>query len=316
MFLNIKTAAGVSFVLLFLALSWQFLKSDTSLSTKNTDRIVIFSPNQILNSDKVNFWENKSYEFNMDRKKDVSTSDSPKIVSTDKKQRASQVNIPHIVESKKDLPDSVDNKIDKKGVEWLLDILTESNQIETQANYYNTGNFTYNFDQKIDKYINQLNKEDKEAPEETIDKSYVNYLALIIAKYQVPHATVETIKKQQTWVNNFASAGKESFLKEGEDYLKIYDELSILKLPADLAGINTQFATAYKEAGEKMLGITKAKDRQSLLNALLEYNKASEKVGRAYLFLVDFIELKDLHFRQDEPGYMFIFNWRGKFNSQ
>ena len=302
----VKSAALLSVLTLASAIVWQYLVQNKSLPQNHQ---AATSPEELILSNKV--------LSKLDGNDPLAKPTAQNITAySDKKQEApetvfyNQTNWQEYATNKSENNSSHTNKQQNiNNFDWLIEgLLYDDAKVNIESNLTNTySNIGFELagrDFSLPEVATKGNTD-----KHIVERSYFNYLALVLMTYQYPHNNEQALQSFSSWFERQETAGKKQVLKEAQDYIKIHDELMKLNLPNHLSGINTRMAKAYKEAGEKMQALASVNftNTKELQDAVLEYNHAAAKVGKALISVSDYIQLLNIKFEDDEPGRLFVF---------
>jgi len=275
----VKSAALLSVLTLASAIVWQYLEQNKSLSQNHQ---AATSPEELILSSKVLSKSGRDDSLAKPQAQNI-------VVSTDKKQEApgivfyNQTNRQEYAANKSEHnAGNTDKQQNINNFDWLIEgLLHDDTKANIKANptsvYSNAGFELTGKDFSLPE-VPTSNSTDKHI----VERSYFNYLALVLMTYQYPHNNEQALQSFSSWFEKQDADGKKQVVKEAQDYIKIHDELMKLNLPNHLSGINTRIAKAYKEAGEKMQALANVNfaNTKELQDAVLEYNTQLQKLAR------------------------------------
>ncbi|QSH39193.1 hypothetical protein JXR01_02705 [Candidatus Kaiserbacteria bacterium] len=92
-----------------------------------------------------------------------------------------------------------------------------------------------------------------------------------------------------------------------DGYLQLAANIADLEVPEQLQNAQTNLVTSYTLVGELLWDLTLATDDESLMERILIYNIASEKVAKGHITLVTLFKSYGVVFKNHEPGRIFTF---------
>ncbi|MAJ97487.1 MAG: hypothetical protein CMI56_02645 [Parcubacteria group bacterium] len=131
-----------------------------------------------------------------------------------------------------------------------------------------------------------------------------NELATLLTAFNVSQG--DQTKLLTVFIENRESTKQLERLTTG--YLQLASDIADLEVPEQLNNIQADLVSSYTLVGELLWNLTLATDDESLMERMLIYNSASEKVARAHISLVTLFKSYGVVFKSYEPGRIFTFS--------
>lgn len=140
-------------------------------------------------------------------------------------------------------------------------------------------------------------------PDQKSLHDYGNAVGEAIATFELTHNNQTHILSE--FLDN-RSATKD-ILRLASDYMQLGESLSALPTPSATATIHTNLHEGYTSIGTLLAKVSQTKNDEALVDALLTYNKAAERVGKAHIDLTILFSASGVTFERFEPGFAFMF---------